>query len=97
MIQPLHPVVAVNATMLFFYNVDPREQIDAMLGPADPPRHPDYIEEWLKRYRAGFCEWWGHMSAGTKLAYTTAAVARFGTTAAIEMLHYYASQGEASE
>jgi hypothetical protein len=65
--------MAVAAVMLYFYNVDPREQARALF----PCAVDAYIDEWVGRYRQGLPEFWGLMDKPTQRRYVQLALDRY--------------------
>jgi len=70
-------LAAIEALVLYFYNVEPVTQIRALF---DNPA-PAYIAQWSHFYRQGLAEWWGHLDVEHKRAYVSAALDRYGNEA----------------
>jgi|LakMenE01Jun11ns_1017448.scaffolds.fasta_scaffold9236799_2 hypothetical protein len=70
-------LAAVEAVLMYFYNVDPVAQIKGLF---DNPA-PSYIAQWSHLYRQGLTEWWGHLDVEHKRAYVSAALDRYGAEA----------------
>lgn len=66
-------VDVVECIIRYFYNVDPADQIKALLGDVDE----DYMADWIDTYQAGFQHWWGRMDDDNKQKYVQNARARY--------------------
>lgn len=72
-----HPAIVVQACVWYYWNVDPREQLEAASGsPLD--RWDDvYREEKLGDYQQGFVHWFNRFDAERQRAWVDAALRRF--------------------
>lgn len=66
-------VDVIECVVRFFYNVDPQEQVEALLGTVSA----DYLADWIKHYQAGFPHWWGRMDDDNKQQYVQLARAKY--------------------
>jgi len=71
--RDLEPGDIVNAVVLYFYNVDPGKQLEALFSGANEA----YLENWLVTYHAGFTEFWGRLDSEKKDQYVEAALTKY--------------------
>jgi len=64
----------VNATVLYWYNTNPKTIMEMLF----PDAHPSYIEEKIGLYRLGFTTLWGERDANHQEKFVQAALNKYG-------------------
>ena len=66
-------VSIVNRVMLYFNNTAPADLVEMLFGEV----HGGYDQEWIKRYQAGFQEFWGRLDDDNRQKFVDAALEKY--------------------
>lgn len=66
-------VDVIECVIRYYYNVDPAEQVQALLGDVAD----DYRQQWIHLYNAGFQHWWGTLDDDNKQKYVQLARTKY--------------------
>ena len=66
-------VSIVNRVMLYFNNTSPADLVEMLFGEV----HGGYDQEWIKRYQAGFQEFWSRLDDDNRQKFVDAALEKY--------------------